>query len=64
PFIAWATSGCKAIRMGPWKLVALPQKPWELYHLESDRTELHDLAKEQPDRVEAMARAFEEWRKK
>ena len=64
PVLAWATSGSKAIRMGPWKLVSLPGKPWELYNLDTDRTELHDLATQQQKRVKEMANAFEEWRKK
>jgi arylsulfatase A-like enzyme len=59
--LCWATSGCKAVRIGDWKLVALPGKPWELYDLKIDRTELHDLASQQPERVAAMAKEFEAW---
>ena len=62
--LCWATSGSKAVRMGDWKLVALPGKPWELYDLKIDRTELHDLASQQPERVAAMAKVFEAWQKK
>jgi|UniRef100_UPI003783C911 arylsulfatase A-like enzyme len=62
--LCWATSGCKAVRMGDWKLVALPGKPWELYDLKTDRTELHDLASQQSERVAAMAKVFEAWQKK
>ena len=36
--------------------------PWELYNMDTDRTELNDLAQQQPERVEAMAKAFEQWR--
>jgi arylsulfatase len=60
--LCWATSGCRAIRIGPWKLVSVPAGPWELYNLDTDRTELHDLAAQHPERVEAMAKAFAEWR--
>jgi len=60
--LCWATSGAKAVRMGTWKLVALPGKPWELYDLTNDRTELHDLAKQQPERVAAMEQIFNTWK--
>jgi len=59
----WATSGCRAIRMGQWKLVADKGGHWELYDMAADRTELNDLAKVHPGRVAAMASAFEEWRR-
>jgi len=62
--LGWATSGSKALRIGKWKLVASAKRPWELYDLETDRTELHNLAAEQPERVAAMTRAFSEWRSK
>lgn len=60
--LCWATSGCRAIRVGPWKLVAFRNGPWELYNLETDRTELNDLAQQHPERVEALAKAFNQWR--
>lgn len=61
--LCWATSGCRAVRVGQWKLVSGKNGPWELYDLEADRTELNDLAKLQPGRVRAMAEIFDEWRK-
>ena len=57
--LAWATSGSRAIRIGRWKLVAAKGGPWELYDMENDRTELDDLAKQQPERAGAMAAAFD-----
>jgi arylsulfatase len=62
--LGWATSGSQAVRVGSWKLVSLPGKPWELYDLSTDRTELHDRAGEQPQRVAEMAKLFAEWRAK
>ena len=59
--LCWATSGTKAVRIGDWKLVALQGKPWELYDLSNDRTELNNLAKQQPERVAKMAKVFAEW---
>lgn len=48
----------RALRQGPWKLASAKGGRWELYQIDDDRTELNDLAVEQPDRVAAMA---EEW---
>jgi arylsulfatase len=33
----------------------------ELYDMERDRTEMHDLAAQQPDRVKAMAAQWDAW---
>lgn len=54
----WEHEGNQAIRDGRWKLVKQHNKPWELYDLSADRTEMNDLAKQQPERVKAMS---EEW---
>lgn len=59
--MCWSTSGSRAVRVGPWKLVSLKNAPWELYNLDSDRTELNNLAKQQPDRVADMAAIFKAW---
>lgn len=53
--------GHRAVREGAFKLVALRGRAWELYNIEQDRTELHDLAAEQPERVAAMAKSWDEW---
>ena len=34
---------------------------WELYNIAEDRCEMHDLAGEQPDRVNAMTAEWEKW---
>ena len=60
--IYWEHEGNRAVSNGKWKLVAKgPGNPWELYDLESDRTEQHDLAAAQTERVAAMTKAWEEW---
>ena len=51
----------RAVRDGDWKLVALKGKPWELYNIRDDRTEMKDLAAEQPGRVQAMAEQYKSW---
>ncbi len=57
--------GNRAVRDGRWKLVAKgPQGAWELYDMDSDRTEQHDLATEQPERVQAMAAQWQTWAKR
>lgn len=59
--IFWEHEGNRAHRAGPWKLVAKENKPWELYHIDQDRAELHDLAAAEPERVSAMAAAWDTW---
>lgn len=49
-----------AVRDGRWKLVR-NSPTWELYDLTVDRTETHDLAAEQPERVRAMDTAWLAW---
>ncbi|GAB6166594.1 arylsulfatase [Thermostilla marina] len=61
----WEHEGNRAVRVGDWKLVARGAKsPWELYNMKTDRTELHDLAAEQPERVAEMSRLWHEWAKR
>jgi arylsulfatase len=60
--------GHRAIWAGGWKAVTrhvagtpYDDDEWELYHVEVDRSECHDLAVEQPERVEQLvARWWEE----
>lgn len=58
----WEHEGNRAIRVGQWKLVAKGERgQWELYDMESDRTEMHDLAAAQPDRVKQLAAKWQAW---
>ncbi len=63
--IFWEHEANCALRDGKWKIVRKGNMgsgqttAWELYDMEADRTELHDLAAEMPDRVEKMAAAWE-----
>jgi arylsulfatase len=57
----WEHQGNRAIRQGRWKLVSRWRGGWELYDLEADRTELTDLAAEQPERVSALEALYEDW---
>ncbi len=58
----WEHEGNAAVRIGHWKLVrsTIP-RDWELYDMDADRTELHDLAAQQPERVADMARQYDAW---
>lgn len=58
----WEHEGNAAVRCGNWKLVRKGGNgPWELYDLAKDRTELHDLAIEQPGRVKELVAKWEAW---
>jgi len=57
--IYWEHEGNRAVRVGKWKIVAKGRAGqdkvnWELYDIEADRSELHDLAAQQPERLKKM----------
>jgi arylsulfatase len=60
----WEHEGNRAVRAGDWKLVAEHNRPWELYNIAQDRSEQHDLSKEQPDRVEKLTAMYEAYAKR
>lgn len=51
-------SSDRGLRDGEWKLVSFQSQPWELYHMPDDRTELHDVAAQQPDIVQHMVKQW------
>lgn len=57
----WEHEGNAAMRDGKWKLVSRFPDAWELHDMEADRTELRNVAEQYPDRVKAMAAAYEAW---
>jgi arylsulfatase A-like enzyme len=58
--IYWEHEGNRAVRVGDYKLVAkAPPAQWELYNITNDRSEQHDLAKDDPQRVQKMAAMWE-----
>jgi arylsulfatase len=59
----WEHEGNIAARNGKWKLVSRFPDAWELYDMEHDRTEMHDLADQYPDRVRKMAAEYAAWAK-
>jgi arylsulfatase len=63
--LAWEHHGNSALRDGKWKIVteyrANPPTKWELYDMEADRTELHDLAATQPEKLMELAGKWQAW---
>ncbi|HET6249291.1 MAG TPA: arylsulfatase [Tepidisphaeraceae bacterium] len=57
----WFHEGHRAVRVGDWKAVSLGVKaPWELYNLSNDRSEMHDLAKENPEKASELAKLWQQ----
>jgi arylsulfatase len=59
--IFWEHEGNRAVLDGRYKLVALSDKPWRLYDTVADRTEQHDLAAAQPDRLKNLASEWNDY---
>lgn len=57
----WEHEGNRAVLEGDWKLVASRGQDWQLYHLTEDRSETHNLADTQSDKVQALRTLWEEW---
>lgn len=53
-------SSDRGLRDQNWKIVSFRQEPWELYDLSKDRTELNNLAKIHPERLQQM---IDQWTK-
>lgn len=64
PPMFWEHEGNSAVRIGSWKLVRRHPGDWELYDLDADRTELRDLAAQEPQRVRDMAAQYDAWAKR
>ncbi len=66
----YAMLGTRAIWEDGWKAVAVhapltgigkfDSDQWQLYHTDVDRSESHDLAKENPDKLQALIKAWNE----
>jgi len=57
----WRMRERRAVRQGPWKLIAPAGKAPELYHLADDIGESSDLSTERPEMVEQLVRELEAW---
>ncbi len=61
--VFWEHEGNCGVRLGRYKLVRKYPAPFELYDMEKDRTELFDIAQEQPEKMEELKTLFYEWMK-
>lgn len=60
----WQWSKGKAVRNGPWKIVAHGKDAaWELYNMAEDPTEINNLAGVHPDIVTKMDQWYKDWLK-
>ncbi|MCY1721796.1 arylsulfatase [Prolixibacteraceae bacterium Z1-6] len=59
--LCWEHQRGKAVRIGDWKMSALPDKDWELFRITEDYTETNDLAAQFPGKVAEMDKAWREW---
>ena len=63
--IFWEHEGNKAVRLGKYKLVSKwnseQETTWELYNMETDRSEMHNLASSETEKVEEMAAMYDNW---
>jgi arylsulfatase len=57
----WEHIGNAAARRGNWKVVKEVGGSWELYDLTTDRSELHDVAAQHPEMVEALTGRWQRW---
>ncbi len=60
----WEHEGNRAVRVGDFKLVSKHGGEWELYDIVADRTEMNNLAEQQPDRVAELTKLWTSWSKR
>ncbi|WZU47884.1 arylsulfatase [Stieleria varia] len=48
----------RGLRDGDWKAVSYRSSPWELYHIATDRTELNNVAAQNPERLQSMVQQW------
>lgn len=53
--------GNRAVREGKWKLVSKYLDEWELFDIEADRSELNNLAAQNPALVTRLSAAYDSW---
>jgi len=57
----WEHEGNCAVREGKWKLVSRFPDAWELHDMEKDRTEMHNIADQNPAQVRKMKADYANW---
>ena len=60
-FLYFRHTDHRALRVGDWKIAASGKdSPWELYNLAMDRSEMHNLASSNPEKVNELAALWKE----
>lgn len=54
PPIHFLFASDRGLRDGPWKLVSFRSTAWELYHMPTDRSELNNVALQNPETLQRM----------
>jgi len=61
----WETCGRAAVRCGDWKILFIPKpkgpEKWQLYNLRRDPGEVHDLAEQEPERLQRMIKMWDQY---
>lgn len=57
----WEHFGARAVRKGPWKLVAVENGEWELYNIDRDRAELNNLRDAEPAKLAELIADYNAW---
>lgn len=61
--ISGHTEKFRMYRNGDWKIVRENGEAWELYDLKKDKTEMNDLAANQPEKLKEMVMRYENYQK-
>ncbi|MDO7835631.1 arylsulfatase [Sphingobium sp. HBC34] len=64
----WELFGRRALRQGQWKAVYMAHEPgaapsWALYDLAQDPGEIHDLARDEPERLATLIALWDDYRR-
>ena len=61
----WETCGRAAVRCGDWKILFIPKpkgpEKWQMYNLRADPGEVHDLAEQDPERLQRMIKMWDQY---
>ncbi len=58
----WEHQGHRGVRQNRWKLVSsYPENTWELYDMIADRTEVHNLINDEPEKSQALQDIYHQW---
>ena len=60
--ISGHTERFRMFRKGDWKIVRQNDEDWELYNMANDRTEINDLSRSDPDRLQSLINEYGTYR--